>query len=336
MAEIIVNKEELKDVRDSIDKLLKVGRETVKRVTEYGSDESKELSDRQKKILKYIENNPGTIKERVLEKPKFGSRMTIDKSIDGLIGDGMIIVRRDDSNQHIQHLYFNNEHIVLSLFNDFEFFKQVYFRLIDETRKELKKLEKKVNFLNNETVGYYMEMWNLLATLLMPYKHLIMMYIMSDLLLRQEQRTDKNILHYRFAIVYGNMKEIHAKLHEDITPIITNLVDRKTPNTAIDRDLNTEPLNSSLYDVQTGLSSERIDSFISYCEQYGLSGFAEPVLDFLWKISYPVLSKVDISHAYEDREFLKDWRNIISRDENIKYKPKTTQAQNLGKNNISS
>ena len=35
----------------------------------------------------------------------------------------------------------NNEHVVNSLFNDFEFFKQVYFRLIDETTKKFKKLD---------------------------------------------------------------------------------------------------------------------------------------------------------------------------------------------------
>ncbi|MGB6531257.1 MAG: hypothetical protein WBF33_24380, partial [Candidatus Nitrosopolaris sp.] len=77
MAEIVVNKGELKDIRDSIDKLLKLGKENVTRHTQYASDEPKELTEREKRILTYVKNNPGTTKERVIENIDIGSRMTI-------------------------------------------------------------------------------------------------------------------------------------------------------------------------------------------------------------------------------------------------------------------
>ncbi|MGA9153890.1 MAG: hypothetical protein WBZ36_25200, partial [Candidatus Nitrosopolaris sp.] len=128
---------------------------------------------------------------------------------------------------------------------------------------------------------------------------------------------DKNILHAKFTIVYSDMKEIHSKLHEYITPMIT---------TPFDRDINIEPLDSSLYDIEGALSSENIERFLRFYEMYRLSSFAEAVLDILWKISYPILSSIDPLYASEDLETLKDWRNIIAG-----YKPKTTQAQNLGK-----
>ena len=57
------------------------------------------------------------------------SRVTTVKLTKNLIKDGMLIVRCDDSNQHIQHLYVNNVNVVLSLLKDLDFFKQVYFRL---------------------------------------------------------------------------------------------------------------------------------------------------------------------------------------------------------------
>ncbi|MGB6528960.1 MAG: hypothetical protein WBF33_12710 [Candidatus Nitrosopolaris sp.] len=58
MAEIVVNKGELKDIRDNIDKLLRLGKENVTRRKQYASDEPKELTERQKKILTYVKNNP--------------------------------------------------------------------------------------------------------------------------------------------------------------------------------------------------------------------------------------------------------------------------------------
>jgi Zn-dependent M16 (insulinase) family peptidase len=89
MAEIVVNKGELKAIKDGIDKLLKLGKENV-RHTQYATDEPRELTEREKKILTYVKNNPGTIKERVLAKGDIGSRMTIDKSINGLIEEKML------------------------------------------------------------------------------------------------------------------------------------------------------------------------------------------------------------------------------------------------------
>lgn len=320
MADVLVNKSELKSIRDSIDKLLKSGGENVARHTQFVSYESEELSGRHKKILKYIEKNHGTTKEDVIKKnPDIGSRMTIVKCINDLIEMRMLIVRRDDSNQHIQHLYTNNENVILTLFNDLEFFKQVYFRLIHETTKILKELN---HGNDRESLK---NIWYLLDALLMPYKYLIIMYITSDILLWQQRPLDKGTLYNKFAIVFDNIQHIHTKLHQNITPLITSPNDIYLPN------FNIEPLNSSLHGVRHGLSPEHIIYILEDYEEYGLSHFAEPVLDILWKISYPVLSSVYLSYAIEDREVIKDWRKIISGYKNVKYIPRTTQEQNLGK-----
>jgi hypothetical protein len=331
MAEILVNKGELKNVRDSIDKLLKLGRENRTRITQYESYESEELSGRDKKILKYIEKNQGTTKEDVIKKnPDVGSRMTVVKLINHLIEMRMLIVRRDDSNQHIQHLYTNNEHVVLALINDLEFFRLVYFRLIDETSKKLKELwlefGKKVSLKQYDDVGHtsplWKNMWGLLEALLMPYKNLIMMYISSELLLWQKNPVDKETLRNEFAIVAGSMIEIQTKLNENITDLFS---------TQSWRVSYLAPLNSSLCSPESGLSRQHIISFLRKYGPFKMGAFVEPVLDILWKISYPVLPHVDPFYASINLETLKDWRNIITEDEEFNYRPKTTQSKNLGK-----
>jgi len=217
MEEILVNKGNLKNAKDIIDKLLKLGKENVPSHTQFTSLESEELSVRHKEILKYVGKKPGVTKEDLIKNnPQIGSRMTIAKAIKELIEMKMLIVRRG-LNQHIQHLYTNNEHEVLSLFNDLEFFKQVYFRLIDETTKQLKKLWDKSQ--KKSDVGRYGLMWHLLEALLKPYKNL--MYITSDILLWQELPIDKET-YKKFEVLYDSMKEIQIKLHESITPLITS------------------------------------------------------------------------------------------------------------------
>ena len=93
--------------------LLQIGR--VDKIEE--NDKSSKIN-RIKESKKVVENNCGTTKEGVIKNPGTYSRMTIMKLIDSLVKVRMLIVKRDDSNRHIQHLYTNNEHVVLSLIND--------------------------------------------------------------------------------------------------------------------------------------------------------------------------------------------------------------------------
>jgi hypothetical protein len=335
MEEIVVNKKALKGIRDSIDTLLKSGGGKITIHPQFASDESAELSGREKKILKYIEKNQGTTKEEVIKKnPDLGSRMTIVKSINNLIEMRMLMIRPDDLNRHIQHLYPNNENVILALINDLESFKQVYFRLIDETGKKLKELwfkyRKKVDLGRHTKI--WLDMRRLLQALLMPYKNLALMYITSDLLLYRERPLDKKTLRNKFAIIGDSVIEIQTKLHESIIHLFSNDFYEAVflePTAAFDFSNYGYVADYSLYSIDSRLSREHLISFLRDYWAVRLGAYAEPVLDILWKISYPVLIN-DVCMC-DDPETLKDWRNVISASKEFNYIPKTTQAQNLGK-----
>lgn len=224
--------------------------------------------------------------------------------IKDLIQNGMLIVRRDDSNQHTQHLYVNNENVVLSLLNDLDLFEQVYFRLIDESNNVFKKLGPS----NHQKI---------LDILLMPYRNLTIICITSDIFSWRETPLDKETLLNKFSIVYNTIQKIHTRLVE-ITSLIT---------IPIDNDFNIESFSR-----KHGLGPDNILYFLIDFHRFELSHFAEAVLDSLCKISYPLLPKVNIMYSTKNRELLKDWRNIIPQPQyGNRYKPKTTQEQNLGK-----
>jgi hypothetical protein len=198
--------------------------------------------------------------------------------------------------------------VILSLLNDLDSFKQHYFRLIDESINVFKKL--------GPSKESYQKIHNLLDKLLMPYRNLTMICITSDILSWREP-LDKETLHNKFSIVYDGVQQIHTKLVE-IRPLIT---------IPIDTDFNIES-----FSFKHGLSPDSILYFLIDFDRFDLSHFAEAVLDSLWKISYPVLPKVNIIYSTKNSELLKDWRNIISQyGHSLRYKPKTTQEQNLGK-----
>jgi hypothetical protein len=85
------------------------------------------------------------------------------------------------------------------------------------------------------------------------------------------------------------------------------------------------PANTILFSSSFGFSKSYIEQMLERFEEYGLSDFVEPVLDVLWKISYPILPLVDPSSYNEHLKngTLKDWRAVLKDDPESKYKPKT-------------
>ena len=134
------------------------------------------------------------------------------------------------------------------------------------------------------------------------------MYITSDIFLWHKRPLDNDTLHRKFEIFFKTTKKIHNKLLK-IWP-----------------DSESESIVSLiLFSGSFGFSKSYIEQMLERFEEYGLGDSAEPVLDALWKISYPILPLVDPSSYNEHPKngTLKDWRVVLKDDPESKYKPKT-------------
>lgn len=133
------------------------------------------------------------------------------------------------------------------------------------------------------------------------------MYITSDLLLWNIRPIDDDTLHRKFAIFFETMKKIQICLNKLFTNFEYNPV-------------ATQLLSDSLY----GFYEDNILHILKTFEEYKLSDYAEPVIDTLWNISYPILPLIYPSH-YE-KQFkdgtLKDWRKLFKDKSKPEYKPK--------------
>ena len=154
-----------------------------------------------------------------------------------------------------------------------------------------------------------LQYWNLLNALIYPYKILCVMYVASDIFLWHKRPLDNDTLHRKFEIFFKTTKKIHNKLLE-IWP---------------DSESESIVVSLILFSGSFGFSKSYIEQMLERFEEYGLSDSAEPVLDALWKISYPILPLVDPSSYNEHLKngTLKDWRAVLKDDPESKYIPKT-------------
>lgn len=298
LAKIVVDKKELEEIRDNITSLLQTGNNYTIRVLEpiYGSYD---LNEKEHLIVDYLNKNPGHLKEQVVSGCERYSRMTVLKTINGLVAKGFIIKREDKIKHRTYHLFVNHQDVAISFEKDLQAFKHFYTSLIGFISQDLMKSS---NNKNNKSKHD-----NLIRAILGPYKHLYMMYITSDLLLWNKRPLDNDTLHRKFSVFFKIMKEILVKL-------IKLFPDNKS----------NQITNQLLTDNSYGLSELHILHILKTFDEYGLSDYAEPVVDVLWKLSYPILPLIYPSQYkkhFRDGT-LKDWRKLFNDKPEPEYKPK--------------
>src|SRR5689334_2843189 len=174
MPKILVDKDELKGLRDNIDYLLETGKQSFAISTQQPIYESYDLEKREQLIIKYLNKNPDSTKEQVVTGLKKNySRIPILNTINKLLEKGLIIKEEDKNRKRTFHLFVNYQNIVTSLREELDAFKYYYSELLDQAMPVMKNLLKD----EGEEVLQY---WKLLNVLIYPYKYLCIMYITSD------------------------------------------------------------------------------------------------------------------------------------------------------------
>jgi DNA-binding MarR family transcriptional regulator len=298
LAKIVVEKRELEGIRDNICSILKTGSNFTIPVLE-PIYENYDLNEKEDLIIKYLNKNPRHSKEQVVSgcSGKY-SRVTILKSIEGLLKRGFII-KENNSNKRTYHLFVNNQDVAISFEESLKAFNGFYCLLLDEIAPVLKKLS------NDEMKKSKLD--NLIKAIIEPYKYLCIMYIMSDLLLWDVRPLDDNALHTKFAVFVNFMRQIQIKLNWLFANVKSNPI-------AI------QLLSDSSY----GFNERNILHILKTFEEYDLSGYAEAVVDSLWKMSYPILPSIYPSRYQKQFEdgTLKDWRKLFEDNPKLGYKPK--------------
>ncbi len=297
--EKVVSAEEVEKLKRFVDDVLKksisVSSEQMSLVLE-----KSDLDKKEKVILNYIKNNPGIIKQGVVndfENEVGYSKKPVLKIIKKLEEYKMITVTPDKVNSQTHHLFVNNENILIYLIEHIDSFKQAYFTIIDGVQK----LEGMISNMDLPDKS------DLLRSIILPFKAftLLMQY---NLIGQLGTPSDKSTLDKKYSIFQSTMQEIHLKLYE-------SKILKMLPNDEILILIHLFANNSN------GLRPEDIIEMQKTFEQYRLREDIEKVLDALWYLSYSILPSIHSHYRRFDAKQLKDWRKVISKFNHVPYNP---------------
>jgi len=309
LSRMTVDRDELERIRESLGYLIEKGiRQGTATSSEqqplYGSNYK--LDEKETKIVEYVKKNSGGTKEDVVKNVRDYSRMTILRTITGLLDRGVIIVTHKHKRSRITHLYVNVPKEIFSIGETLGAFQYAYSELIDEAIEVLSSKLSAKGSIEYKTKSCLQLVYKLAEL----YKFVCITYITSDIFLWSRRPLDNDVLHYKFEHFFQTMKNIHSNLLEIASRlgIESKEVERMVCNMVVSSDY----------------TCSKVDLFnmLKFFEKNNLSEALEPVVDAFWALSYPILPLINMSYRkHQKNGTLKDWRNMFKGI----YQPRTKQ-----------
>ena len=244
-------------------------------------------------VMEYIEKHPNVTKQDVVDHFKGEmARVPVFKTIDRLVRYGIIDDNLDPKNRQVHRLSLNQNSIFYSVLQELFHFHNSFLRLIDKIKQKEK--DEKMYPPTPDTFSEYFE--------IMAQAHLVLESMLQSYVVRYTEIWPQK---------FEGRKDVVNKLLTIVLTEVTMLRDY----------LPTIPVENIDYARDAILiaklqGTERLKSFVTEADKFGLTKEMEPVLDSLWEVNKEIQA-----YAYPEPrlygwkgefEYYKDdWRKLL-------------------------
>jgi hypothetical protein len=262
---------------------------------------SNDLTQKETKILRYIETYPDSTKQNIVEYFHGEmARVPVYRTLDRLVKYGIVNDKLDHLNRQTHRLAVNYESIYFQSIQELDEFKNAFFALIDRTAVEYNR--SKVSAMREK------EFSQLYSELILIYFHVLGTYITYAILKWPKKIKDKDVLTKLYSTVFSRMVEILTRFSESLQ-VSYGLpkFGRATIKDAFSPILQTFVITTFL------LRTAKLKQVYESGQKHKIAKEVESVLDIVWKISFDVYpySDLDIKLTPQQLEELKDWRKAL-------------------------
>jgi hypothetical protein len=250
-----------------------------------------DLTEHERRILKYITIHPNVTKQDIVDHFKGEmARVPVFNTIDSLVRYGIIEDNLDPKNRQAHRLTLNNESVFYSVLQELNQFEESFKRLT------LKIALKSEEIYASNPAHPKDEYFRVITQAYRVFNIMLQSYIVR----------------YTFvwAKKFSDRKDVLNKLTAIVLTRITNMRE-SLPGITVEGTRYFEDLNM----ISMLQGTQNLKDFVSQSEKFGLTGEMEPVLDALWNINKEVQE-----YAYpEPRLFFWDefkygkdnWRKLL-------------------------
>jgi hypothetical protein len=303
---ISVNEDDLKKLKKDIDVLLKVStilpssKKQIRGVIPQDTD----LQEREKEIFEYIKNNQGVIKKNVEDafKKKTGfSKKPVLRIISMLQESGMVVVRPDETNSLIHHLFVNYENMLVSVVAKLDDFIKSFLTLFRRSVEVFNDHYSSVSTITEGSRSFpnpskLPEIIPLTLDALNIFQDVVNVYNISSIVLWPGKIRDKDTLYKLYTMIFRRIVDTYFRISEILSTLKPSIANA---NITILKSKFLDRLLSFPHDSD-GVARTMTDKFIQYYDtfcNFGMEKQIEPVLNHLW----------DITSEYRDYLYTEGW-----------------------------
>lgn len=287
-------KKDMKFVKDSL---------KVAEINQYNITRQMELTEQERRILDYIQANPGSNKQAVVDGLKdIHSRNPIFKAIGNLVNCGMVIQRKDKTNRQTYNLFINSDSLVVTLVKDLDNYKRSFSKLLshvtgipDSVPLDLKK--------SLQVFFAFM--------LLRIHTCFVMSYFLTALFRWPVLTTDEETLSKLYAIFFSNIQQLQFTFVKSMPGWFGGKTDFRTISHSAVTHLGIQKLIEDMSQIAQGIThkAQNDPKYQYLLEEGGVGKEIESVMDIIWTNSHEFLHFVD-PRRKGVKEKIKGWREI--------------------------
>lgn len=231
----------------------------------------------QQAIIEYITKNPGTSKQKVIDKLTLegkGSRVTILKDIKILIENGLVASRKVKENSPNYNLYINDNYYkdLIDVHNEFE---KLFIEIIEKLKPQIFTDEFLLNFNNEQPSQTQIIILHIMYNI---YSHFMAMVILHAIFNWPEIIKDEEKRNKLNTILFSKMQKLHQVIYDSF----------KYESNKLQISLGIPVLANTILSWFK-LNPSNLKSSIEIVKEYNVSSQMEKLLEIVWKVSYPFL-----------------------------------------------
>lgn len=261
--------------------------------------------DLDKKILNFIQDNPGKSKEEIVKAMKGNpSRITVLNHIRSLAEDHTIVLVKDKPNSPIYQIYVNEDDIKASLYVELAQIKASYSNLLDASLLQLESIEAKFRGLDEDVQWPWIRKClkdeeNLLTPLLQIYILILNVFAVVKTYQWHKEISNKETISDMYMLVHRFLQEMQEKL------FVT------TKQLYLFRNYDENEMSFDLLDYNIRPDLKSFSRMLETFQSWQLEREFSPVMGILWKMTYKSISLDNYPFLKLKKKERTDWRKIL-------------------------
>lgn len=259
-------------------------------------------------VTEFIRNHKGCTAQEIVDGQKVNGREKVFKILKELKKVKMVSEEKDEKDRRKKKLFLANDHPLVSVPSELNNFETNFMQLVQKSMREFKIRYAKARIRYHNFTQMVPELSDIYQLVRLP------LHIFQDIsnllnissIYSWSQIRDESTLNTLHVITYRKLLNIQMNLFKTLTQL-----EKSTQDSA--KIILRSVFTDRLLDIDRASSyQDKIELYFSTFTRFGLGRYINPILDFLWKLTYEHKDLLYVGSKQLEIKYEDGWKGLIT------------------------